>query len=245
MVDRGDTYETLLYKNLASVATITLNRPHVRNAIDGVLRTELLHALLKADGDDSVRVIVLTGSGSAFCSGADLKALADARAAGRDSIPPKFMSGIGLGSERNLARTPHGVWNLIVEAMKNAGKPIIASVNGPAVGGGLGLCCAADIRIASDSATFCAIFAERGLAPEIATSFYLPRLIGQERAMRLIFTADTIDADTALRWGLVSEVVPSVDLDERGGSTRVTDSEPPPASHQLGTQRAMACDGGG
>ncbi len=183
------------------VGIITLNRPERMNALTGRgLYTELPAALDEVAADDNVRALVLTGAGRAFSSGADVTALlaaaADARGA-KATVPspepwaPKFS---GIARLRNLH------------------KPTIAAVNGAAVGAGLALALACDLRISSESARFGAGFVKRGLVPDNGASFFLPRLIGSARALELLYTGDLIDAREADRIGLVNRVVPAEQL---------------------------------
>ncbi|MGX7678443.1 enoyl-CoA hydratase/isomerase family protein [Jatrophihabitans sp. DSM 45814] len=188
------------------VVVLRLNRPEALNALDSLSAKSLITALETADNDDSVRCIVLTGAGRGFCVGADLKELARRQAGGAaGETPPR--------PPRNAAMNPLGDWNVVLRTLLSLHKPIIAAVNGLAVGGGLSLACAADIRIAARSAVFCAIFAERGLAFEAGTSYLLPRLIGLESTFRMVYTAERVSADRAAQIGLVGQVVEDEDLD--------------------------------
>lgn len=183
------------------VTVITLNRPRALNALARPNSEALLAALHAANADDDVRCVVITGNGRGFCVGADLKEMMGNRGKTPATPPP-----------RALAMSPLGNWNRILNAMRDMQKPLIAAVNGLAVGGGLLLACAADIRIAADTAEFSALFAKRGLAFEAGTSYYLPRLVGLENAFRMVYTADTYTAEQAMKMGLVGEVVPAADL---------------------------------
>jgi len=198
-------YQEILVDRESGVTTITLNKPETLNALGRVNGQELLTALREADADDDVRCVVLTGQGRSFCAGADLKEMMAARL-------DRQSGGAGSVSSRLLAMSPLGNWNQILNVMRDFHKPLIAAVNGLAVGGGLMLACAADIRIAADTAQFSAIFAKRGLAFEAATSYYLPRLVGLENAFRMVYTAETYAAAHALQMGLVGEVVPADQL---------------------------------
>jgi 2-(1,2-epoxy-1,2-dihydrophenyl)acetyl-CoA isomerase len=194
-------YTQILVDDDVGVRTITLNKPESLNALGGVNGRELLEALRLADDEDDVRCVVVTGTGRGFCTGADLKEMMAGRA-------DREQSGSGLRTSRAMAMSPLGNWNRILNVMRDFHKPLIAAVNGLAVGGGLLLACAADIRIAAEEAEFSAIFAKRGLAFEAGTSYYLPRLIGLENTFRMVYTADRYRAEDAQRMGLVSEVVP-------------------------------------
>ncbi|WP_433347102.1 enoyl-CoA hydratase/isomerase family protein [Microtetraspora malaysiensis] len=171
------------------VLTITLNRPQVLNALDAAT----LHALADAwqeAADPEVRAVVVTGAGRGFCAGADLRAPAD----------PSLPGGL------RRAYHPH------VLAMAALDKPVIAAVNGPAAGAGLSLAAAADVRIAADTARFVPAFAAIGLVPDAGGGYFLPRLLGYARTYEWLATGRPLDAEEALRWGLVSQVVPRDDL---------------------------------
>jgi 2-(1,2-epoxy-1,2-dihydrophenyl)acetyl-CoA isomerase len=201
----GPAYQEIVVEIESAVATITLNAPHKLNALGRVNSTELLDALRRADEDDDVRCVVLTGTGRGFCVGADLKEMMAHR-------EERAGNGSGWTGSRALAMSPLGHWNRILNVMRDFHKPLIAAINGLAVGGGLMLACAADIRIAADTAEFSALFAKRGLAFEAGTSYYLPRLVGLENAFRMIYTGDRYPAPTAARMGLVGEVVSAAEL---------------------------------
>jgi 2-(1,2-epoxy-1,2-dihydrophenyl)acetyl-CoA isomerase len=174
------------------VATLTLNRPDVFNALNAQLFDELMAALRQAERDAAVRCIVITGTGKAFCSGQDLR-----------EIPLDQTAATMIG-ERLRTR-----YNPLVLKLRTLGKPVIAAVNGVAAGAGLSLALACDLRIAAVEARFSAAFVKIGLIPDCGMTYFLPRLVGPNRAMRLALTGETIDAETALAWGMVEEVAPS------------------------------------
>ena len=186
------TYECLLYEVKDGVATLTLNRPERMNALGGTLREDLYDALTRASGDAAVRVVVITGAGRGFCAGGDVKAMNEAKEAGRER---SLTERIAPGRDRTLL------------AMRDAPQPIIAAVNGAAAGAGMNLALACDIRIASTAARFSQAFVKRGLHPDWGGTYFLPRLVGMARACELVFTGDVVDAAEALRLGLVSRVV--------------------------------------
>ncbi|MGH3520412.1 MAG: enoyl-CoA hydratase-related protein [Haloechinothrix sp.] len=173
------------------VRTITLNRPRAYNSLNVELKERLLEALRAAAADDQVRAIVLTGAGKAFCAGQDLKEHVGLLVAG-DPAP---------------LRTVEAHYNPITIAIAEMPKPIIAAVNGPAAGAGAAFAYAADIRIAARSSNFLMAFANVGLGPDSGASWTLQRLIGFGRATELMLLGRTVDADEALRIGLVTEVV--------------------------------------
>jgi 2-(1,2-epoxy-1,2-dihydrophenyl)acetyl-CoA isomerase len=186
-------FEKLLYEVAEGIATITLNRPERLNALDYALKDEVLHALEIAARDDDVRVLILTGAGRAFCAGADIQ---DVLLRGFDMDP--------VTRERQEVRD----FNELVRAMRHLEKPIIAAVNGAAVGGGCCLVLAADIRIAAPTARFGMVFVRLGLSSaDMGGTFLLPRLIGLAQASELLLTGEIIDAERAERLGLVNRLV--------------------------------------
>jgi enoyl-CoA hydratase/carnithine racemase len=174
------------------VVTLTLNRPEKKNAMNAVMFDELLAVFREVDAATSDRVLVITGAGDAFCSGADL---ADR---GQDQRHP-------------LARL-HWIADIAL-ALHRIPKPVIAKVNGVAVGAGMNLALGCDLIVASEQARFSEIFARRGLAVDFGGSWLLPRLVGMHRAKELAFFADIITAKDAAEMGLVNRVVPAGELD--------------------------------
>jgi 2-(1,2-epoxy-1,2-dihydrophenyl)acetyl-CoA isomerase len=191
-------FEKLRYEVADSIATITLNRPERLNALDYALRDEVLQALDNVARDEAVRVLILTGAGRAFCAGADMQ---DVLLRGLDMDPET--------RERREVRD----FNALVRAMRHLEKPIIAAVNGAAVGGGCCLALAADLRLASPAARFGMVFGRLGLSSaDMGGTFLLPRLIGLAQASELLLTGDIIDAERAERLGLVNRLVPAEQL---------------------------------
>jgi enoyl-CoA hydratase len=189
-------YESLIVEQASAVATIRLNRPEKHNALNAQLSHELIDALDKIEGDDAVNVIVLTGAGEkAFCAGADM-----AEAVGGGRTDPGYV-GAPADAVARVLRTR---------------KPIIAAVNGYSYGGGALLAINCDIRIASENARFRFVGASYGL---VVGAFQLPRIVGAPLAKELIFTTRTIDAQEALRIGLVNHLVP---LEQLEASVRET-----------------------
>lgn len=180
-------YRHITYDLTGSVATITLNRPDVMNALSTDLRRELLGALLRAQ--DEARVLVLTGSGRAFCSGQDLQ---DA----------------GKIGSFDLERILNEEYVPMIKAITDSAMPTIAAVNGPAAGAGANLALAADIVIAAESASFIQAFTRIGLVPDAGGSYWLPRQIGLARAMGAMLLGDKISAREAADWGMIYECVP-------------------------------------
>ncbi len=182
-------YETIILEKKDYIATITLNRPDRLNALNNQMADELNDVSVSIDGDDEVRVVVITGAGRAFCSGADLK-----------------------GERTGRSEIGHGLADRIFAALNSIEKPIIASINGVAVGGGCTMTLSCDIRIASEEARFQLPFTRLGICTEIGSTYLLPRLIGMGKACELLLTSKMIDAKEANEMGLVNQVVPASEL---------------------------------
>jgi len=191
------TYECLLYEVKDGIAQLTLNRPERLNALGGSLRDDLLDAIARASADSDVRVMIITGAGRGFCSGGDVKAMNEARERGREG---QLVDKYAPSRDRTLL------------AMRDAPQPIIAAVNGPAAGAGMNLALGCDMRVASTAASFSQAFVKRGLHPDWGGTYFLPRAVGMAKACELIFTGDVVDAQEALRLGLVSRVVAPEEL---------------------------------
>ena len=178
---------------------IELNRPEVRNAIRlGVTTTEVIEALAVAREDPEIRSVVVTGRGSVFCAGGDVKEMAKVVASGKP--------------EPGVIRQSVRAFHAMIEALYNTEKPVIAAINGPAVGAGWSLALACDVRIASDRARFSFAFVHRGLTSDGGSTHLLQRAVGYAKAFELLTLGDLIDADEALRLGLVNKVVPHEQL---------------------------------
>lgn len=188
------------------VATITLDRPDRLNAFTPTMARELIAAYDRADADDTVRAIVLTGRGRGFCAGADL-------GRGGSSFDPtdpqRAADRAGVGTIGGVVRDGGGTVTMRMAALRT---PVIAAVNGPAVGIGATMTLPADIRLAGASARFGFVFARRGLVPEAASSWFLPRIVGVSRAMEWAATGRVFDAAEALDGRLVSRVLPDDEL---------------------------------
>ncbi|MDY6879052.1 MAG: enoyl-CoA hydratase [Thermodesulfobacteriota bacterium] len=191
------TSEEILLERDKGVATITLNRPERFNAFTTDMYQILPEVIQKLQADDDVRAIIFTGAGKAFCAGSDVSARLAAR--------------LKEGGDQNRFETIKQVGSLALD-LEKCDKPIIAAINGVAVGAGLSITLASDIRLASDRARFGAVWVKVGLIPDLAATYYLPRILGREKAFELCATGDIIDAEEALRIGLVSRVVPHSEL---------------------------------
>jgi len=193
-------YESIILEIDDGVATLTLNRPNKLNALNPSLLQESAKVIRELNDDDEVKVLIITGAGRAFCSGNDLSA----PIGGTDPSQP------GIGRRQRL--DPFVSFGWLIRQIEAFSKPTIAAVNGIAAGGGLSVAIACDIRIASEDATFSAIFVRRGLVADCGATFYLPRLVGVDRALELMWTGDFIDAKEAERIGLVTRVMPADNL---------------------------------
>ncbi|MBL8553352.1 MAG: enoyl-CoA hydratase/isomerase family protein [Phenylobacterium sp.] len=193
------SYETIRYETDGPVLTITLNRPDKLNAYTAQMGAELADALGRADDDDAVRAVILTGEGRGFCAGADLSA-------GAGSFDTTSGEGAkNFGGAGTVQRRSEGVG--FVGALFDCKKATIAAFNGPAVGVGITLALPTDIKIASTAARFGFVFARRGLVPEAGSAWFLPQLVGLSQALRWCLSGRVFGADEALAGGLVSEVV--------------------------------------
>ncbi|HEU4794217.1 MAG TPA: enoyl-CoA hydratase-related protein, partial [Pyrinomonadaceae bacterium] len=191
------TYEHIAVSEHSGIVTITLNRPDKLNAFIGHMRRDLAEALEHAGSDRSIRVVIITGAGRAFCAGGDVRFMADLMQR-HDS--EEFARILGAGRR-------------VILAIRQMNKPVIAAVNGPASGAGSNLALACDLRIAATTATFSQSFLKVGLHPDWGGTFFLPRLVTPNKACELFFLGEAIDADEALRLGLVNQVVAPEELE--------------------------------
>jgi enoyl-CoA hydratase/carnithine racemase len=191
----------VVYEKSDRIVTLTLNRPQERNAIGTHEACEaLVQAVHRANADPEVSCLILTGEGTAFCAGGNVKKMLD-----RDGISSQDSPAATRENyKRGIQRIPLALWDSEV--------PSIAAVNGPAIGAGCDLACMCDIRVASDRAQFAESFIKVGLVPGDGGAWFLPRIVGWSKAAELTYTGDSIDAQEALRIGLVSKVVPHENL---------------------------------
>jgi enoyl-CoA hydratase/carnithine racemase len=193
------TFETLLYEVQGGVATITLNRPDKLNTLTTAMLGEILAAFDATDADDAVRAVIVTGAGKGFCAGADLS-----EAGGLGSS-----NGSAPAADAELARDRGGVIAMRIYASL---KPVIGAINGAAVGVGATITLPMDVRLCSEYAKFGFVFARRGIVPEAASSWFLPRVVGISRAMEWCATGRIITAESAREAGLVRDVYAADDL---------------------------------
>ena len=187
----------LLEARHEGIATLVMNRPDRLNALNNELAVALNEALGRLAEDESVRVVVITGAGRAFCAGGDLGMIGKGRQSGAtQELEPLLRSGMQA-----------------VLKMRVMPQPVIAAVNGAAAGAGMNVALAADIRIAAEEATFGQNFAKVGLFPDFGGTYFLPQLVGPSKAAELFYTGDMIDAKTALSLGIVNRVVPAMRLE--------------------------------
>jgi len=189
-------FSSIKYSKNEAVVTITLNRPEALNALNREMTTELREAFLRVEGDKNVRVVILTGAGRGFCAGADLGMIKEAT---------------GANDQRQLLIS----LNRLVLSMRNLGKPVIAAVNGAAVGGGCCLAIACDLVVASKEAKFGFVFPQVGLSgSDLGATYLLPRIIGLTRATKMLLLGEIIGAEEAERYGMVNVLVPAGELME-------------------------------
>jgi len=187
------------------VATITLNRPDKLNAWTATMEQEVRSAVEEAGRDSHVRVIVLTGAGRGFCAGADISLLgAVAKQGATEQVRERALRNPGTGGPEGVRADFQNRYSYFLATEK----PVIAAINGPAVGLGLVIALYCDLRFASDAARFSAVFARRGLIAEYGMAWMLPRIVGHANALDLLFSARTIDAPEAVRMGLANRVFP-------------------------------------
>jgi enoyl-CoA hydratase/carnithine racemase len=184
-------YEDIELIRVGEIAFIYLNRPKALNALNEMMKDELIHALKETEEDDNIRVLILTGRGRGFCAGADLNRFIEAQEHGKDQKEKSRFGSLDL--PRAFIQYP---------------KPIIAAINGPSYGFGFTVTLTCDIRLASERATFSCAFVRVGVTPEFCSTYFLPRLIGYGKAAELIFTARPFDALEALEIGAINQIFP-------------------------------------
>ncbi|MGO1121084.1 enoyl-CoA hydratase/isomerase family protein [Rhodovibrionaceae bacterium A322] len=180
-------YQYIQFTREGAVATLTLNRPEALNALTFAMMAEALDALRQTEQDPELRALILTGAGRGFCSGQDL----------RDRVPP----------EKDLAEELMRAYFPVFQAFRRCQVPVIVAVNGTAAGGGFSLALTGDILLAASSAKFIQVFSRIGLAPDLGSSYLLPKAIGRSNALKMMMTNDALSAGQALDLGVVSEVL--------------------------------------
>jgi len=192
------SYEQIRYEVSEGILTLTLHRPDKLNAFTATMAKEVIDAFDAADADDDVRVVVVTGAGRAFCAGADLSA-------GGDTFDPRVRGG-------TREEAPRDGGGRVALRIYQALKPVIGAINGPAVGVGVTMTLPMDLRLASESARFGFVFARRGITPEAASTWFLPRLVGPMQAAEWLYTGRVFPADEAHAGGLVRSLHSADDL---------------------------------
>jgi len=192
----------VLVTDTGAVRTVTLNRPMAFNSFDLAMKSALLDTLAATSADPDVRAVVITGAGRAFCAGQDLK---------------EHLALVAAGDPR-VATTVAEFYNVLVTVLTEMPKPVIAAVNGPAAGAGAGLAYACDLRLAGRSASFSLAFAGVALSADTGASYTLPRLVGYGRASKMMLLGEKVEADEALRIGMVDEVLADEELAGRAAA---------------------------
>ncbi|MEY2924100.1 MAG: hypothetical protein RLZZ337_648 [Bacteroidota bacterium] len=187
-------FETLGYEQQNGITAITLNRPDRFNAFNNEMSYELQDALKAVKRDENCRVVILTGAGKAFCSGQDLKDIA--------------------GEKRNLSESLYKRYNPIIKAMRDLEKPIICKQNGVAAGAGCSLVLACDFIVADENASLIEVFVNVGLVLDSGSSYFLPRVVGTNRAFELATMGNKVSAKQAMEWGMINRAVPTEMLNE-------------------------------
>lgn len=188
--------EAINYSVSDGIATLTLNRPQQKNALDSVMRNEIADVISAVRRDRGIHALIITGAGGAFCSGGDLRSM-------------------DTGGSAEIARTRMTDLHLWMEELLTLDRPVIAAVDGPAFGAGFGLALAADFILATPRARFCLSFLRLGVIPDCGVFYTLPRIVGVQRAKELAFSTREIDAEEAKQLGIVFEIQPEESLQER------------------------------
>jgi enoyl-CoA hydratase/carnithine racemase len=217
-------YESILVDRHEHACVLTLNRPERLNAINASLRAEVQAAVKAAREDDEVRVLIITGAGRGFCSGADLSAIPRPAAAGAGRPAP---------TNQNERLDEDGWVGRWARCFHSFDKPLIAAVNGVAAGAGMSMALAADLRVGCEHTRFKSVFIERNLSPDSGLSYFLPRVVGYARAADLILTSRAVDADEAYRLGLIDRLVGQDQLVEESVKIAAQMSQWPPLALRM------------
>lgn len=192
------TFKNIITTYQSGIYTIIINRPESHNALSKSLLIELREAILEAEVNNEIRVVILTAAGTkAFCSGADLK------------------EGLALGQMAKMSDSLINLYNPLIKGIREIGKPVICALNGIAAGAGCSIALACDMVIASESASLSQIFIKIGLIPDAGSSFFLPKIVGDKKAFELFTTGRIIAANECLELGLINEVVKPENFEER------------------------------
>ncbi len=216
-------FETVILKKEENIATIVMNRPDRMNALIPRMFQELKAALEDVNCDDNIRVVILTGAGKGFCTGADIKQGTAAK-------------GEGLRAEKTIDEVRQHIRHnpqKITLAIRNLEKPIIAMVNGPAVADGFDWALACDLRVGSENARFMNAFVKMALFPNTGETWLLPRVVGLGKALEILFTGDWLNAEEAYRLGVLNKLVPAADLERETLALARKLAKQPPISLRL------------
>jgi len=197
---------SILSESVDGVLTLTLNRPDVLNSFDRAMAQALQVELARAANDPSIRAVLLTGAGRGFCAGQDLQ-----------EVLPQ-----GDGPMPDISEVVRASYNPIIRAIRGLEKPVICAVNGIAAGAGANLAFACDLTIAAEEASFVESFSKLGLIPDTSGTFFVPRLVGPQRATGMFFLAGKVSAAQAKEWGLIWDVAPLAELMERARTLATT-----------------------
>ena len=192
-------HSDIIFKKEDGVATIMLNRPESLNALGGTMREDIIDAIQDVKGDKTIGALVITGAGRAFCAGGNIKEM------------EKMSLEVSLVDRRDFVRS---ISHRIITELRCLEKPVIASINGHAIGAGCNIALACDMRISSEKAKFGVSFINMGLVSDYGGLYFLPRLVGAAKALELYFTGDIIDANEAFRIGMVNQIVPPDELEK-------------------------------
>jgi enoyl-CoA hydratase/carnithine racemase len=219
----------LLFDVQEGIATITLNRPDARNAFSVPMIEAWVAALEECRDRDDIRVVVLTGNGPSFCAGGDVRAMREGRGFLEQGDTELDTHTTGLARKNSL-------WKLIQRVpltLEQVDKPVIAAVNGDAIGAGCDMALMCDLRVSADTARYAEAYVKLGIVPGDGGAYFLPRLVGMAKALELLLTGDMIDAEEALRIGLVNRVVPQEQLLEETYRLARKIAAQPPVAVQL------------
>jgi len=217
-------YTTILFEVRENVAHITLNRPEAANSINLEMGHDLMQAILECSEDRAIRAVVITGTGSIFCSGGDLKSFT----AHGKRLPYHL---------KEVTTYLHAA----ISRLTRMDAPVIAAVNGFAAGAGMSLVCACDIVVAGDSARFTMAYTRIGLTPDGSSTYFLPRIVGLKRALELTLTNRVVSAKEALNYGIVNQVVPDAELLAQAGTLSIQLAAGP--TKALGTSKRLLHSG--
>lgn len=205
------SYETIDYSVADGILTLTLNRPDALNAFTVTMANELEDAFTRVNTDDSVGAVVVTGSGRAFCAGMDLSSTGNVFGLD-ETLQPTLDDLVSRGDDPQIIAGVRDTGGRVSLAIYRCTKPVIAAINGAAVGIGATMTLPMDFRIASDKARIGFVFGRLGIVPEACSTWFLPRIVGLGKALEFVYSADILDATQALEAGLVREVVSADDL---------------------------------